>query len=66
MIASVMNWRTGKQIRERYINKLNPEIRVETWTKEEDLIVLEAYQRLGSKWTEISKLLRGRPVQKQL
>ncbi|CAD8077453.1 unnamed protein product [Paramecium sonneborni] len=61
MIASIMNWRTGKQIRERYINKLNPEIRAEPWSKEEDLIVMEAYQQYGSRWTEISKLLKGRP-----
>ncbi|CAD8065839.1 unnamed protein product [Paramecium primaurelia] len=61
MIASIMNWRTGKQIRERFINKLNPEIRAEPWSKEEDLIVMEAYQKYGSRWTEISKLLKGRP-----
>ncbi|CAD8164099.1 unnamed protein product [Paramecium octaurelia] len=61
MIASIMHWRTGKQIRERFINKLNPEIRAEPWSKEEDLIVMEAYQKYGSRWTEISKLLKGRP-----
>ncbi|CAD8073554.1 unnamed protein product [Paramecium primaurelia] len=61
MIASIMHWRTGKQIRERFINKLNPEIRAEPWSKEEDLIVMDAYQKYGSRWTEISKLLKGRP-----
>ncbi|CAK82503.1 unnamed protein product (macronuclear) [Paramecium tetraurelia] len=61
MIASIMHWRTGKQIRERFINKLNPEIRAEPWSKEEDLIVMDAYQKYGSRWTEISKLLNGRP-----
>lgn len=57
-----MHWRTGKQIRERFINKLNPDIRSDPWTKEEDIIVMEAYQKYGSRWTDISKLLSGRPV----
>lgn len=57
-----MHWRTGKQIRERFINQLNPEIKIGEWTQEEDLLILELFKKFGSKWTEISKQLAGRPV----
>ncbi len=53
--------RTGKQIRERYLNKLDPKISREPFTEEEDRIVLEEYKRIGKKWSEISKILHGRP-----
>lgn len=57
LIASIMQGRTGKQIRERYLNKLNPEINNLEWTEAEDLKILELYNEIGSKWTEISKAL---------
>jgi len=54
--------RNGKQCRERWCNHLNPEVRKEEWTGEEDAIILEAHEKMGNKWTEISKLLSGRPA----
>jgi myb proto-oncogene protein len=33
--------KTGKQIRERYINKLDPNIKKYSWTKEEDYILIK-------------------------
>ena len=53
--------RTGKQVRERYLNKLDPKISREPFTEEEDRIILEEYGRIGKKWSEISKILQGRP-----
>ena len=35
--------KTGKQIRERFINKLDPQIKNEEWTDEEDKIILKYY-----------------------
>ena len=56
--------KNGKQIRERFINKLDPRIKNEDWTEEEDRKVLELYSKIGSKWSEISKLIPGRPENK--
>ncbi|CAK92931.1 unnamed protein product (macronuclear) [Paramecium tetraurelia] len=60
-IAKFLPEKTSKQIRERFINKLNPQIKFEPFTEEEDHIILKAYQEIGSKWTKIQDLLVGRP-----
>lgn len=49
-------------MRERFVNKLNPEINKEPFSSEEDLIIVEGFKSFGSKWCKISKLLKGRPV----
>lgn len=56
--------KTGKQIRERFINKLDPKIKKEEWTDEEDRKIIELYCLIGRKWSEISKQLPGRPENK--
>lgn len=53
--------RTGKQVRERYLNKLDPKISKTPWTDYEDQIIIKNYQKIGKKWSEISKKLEGRP-----
>lgn len=60
-IAKEIPGRLGKQIRERYFNHLDPSIKKEPWTKEEDKILLEAQEKLGNKWAKIAKMITGRP-----
>lgn len=59
-IASIMKDRTGKQIRDRYLNNLNPEIREKDWTPEEDKLLLFLYFNWGKKWSKIAASLPGR------
>jgi len=59
-IASVMKGRTGKQIRDRYINSLKPGIRQEAWTPAEDELLIRLYRKIGNKWSKIAHCLKGR------
>ncbi|CAD8189829.1 unnamed protein product [Paramecium octaurelia] len=52
--------RTPKQIRERWMNYLNPELNKEQWLLKEDLIVLNSVVKNGKKWSQISQQLNGR------
>jgi hypothetical protein len=55
-----MEWRTGKQCRERYINQLDPNIKKTPWTPEEDEIILRLHDQLGKKWSKFMDFLPGR------
>lgn len=64
LLSEMLGSKNGKQIRERFINKLDPRIKKEDWSEEEDHKILELYSKIGSKWSEISKYLPGRPENK--
>ncbi|KAG0626496.1 hypothetical protein M758_2G131200 [Ceratodon purpureus] len=60
VIAQNLPGRIGKQCRERWHNHLNPSIKREAWTQQEDLALIHAHQLYGNKWAEIAKFLPGR------
>ncbi|KAI3474807.1 hypothetical protein Pfo_030066 [Paulownia fortunei] len=60
VIAKSLPGRIGKQCRERWHNHLNPHIKKDAWTLEEELILLNAHRIHGNKWAELAKLLPGR------
>ena len=55
-----MTNRTGKQIRDRYLNYLDTNVKKEKFSLEEDKNLRELYLKYGSKWTKISKYIDGR------
>ena len=44
----------------RWHNHLNPEIRKDAWTLDEELALMDAHRAHGNKWAEIAKVLPGR------
>jgi len=59
-LASIMKNRTRKQIRDRYLNALRPDINYAPWTEEEEKLLVELHEALGNKWTLIASKLKGR------
>uniref|UniRef100_A0A7N0U514 Uncharacterized protein n=1 Tax=Kalanchoe fedtschenkoi TaxID=63787 RepID=A0A7N0U514_KALFE len=60
VIAKSLPGRIGKQCRERWHNHLNPYIKKDAWTLEEELALMNAHRLYGNKWAEIAKVLPGR------
>lgn len=60
LIAKSLPGRIGKQCRERWHNHLNPDIKKDAWTLEEELALMKAHRIHGNKWAEIAKVLPGR------
>ncbi|KAG0463362.1 hypothetical protein HPP92_019431 [Vanilla planifolia] len=59
-IAKKFIGRIGKQCRERWHNHLRPDIRKDSWTAEEENMLVEAHKEVGNKWAEIAKRIPGR------
>jgi hypothetical protein len=60
LIASKLPGRIGKQCRERWFNHLDPSIKKDAWTAEDDEIIMAAVSKIGPKWADIAKMLQGR------
>ncbi len=59
-IAKALPGRNGKQCRERWHNQLDPSIKKEAWSEEEDATLIAKQAEFGNKWAEIAKFLPGR------
>ena len=60
VIALFMPNRTPRQCRDRWKNYLNPELRNDPWTPEEDQLLCEKYKLYGSKWGKIAPFFVNR------
>ena len=54
-IAANLPGRIGKQCRERWHNHLNPDIRKDAWTQEEDDVILQAHKTMGNRWSHTQR-----------
>jgi hypothetical protein len=60
MVASGMPGRTGKQCRERWTNRLDPNLNREIWTPQEDAILLYQQKIRGNCWSKFIEFLPRR------
>ena len=59
-VAHQMGDRTSRQVRERWVNYLSPNIRCEPWTEAEDQLLLDKINELGRCWSTIGHFFNGR------
>lgn len=59
-IAKQLKNRTARQCRERYNNYLRPNIINGQWTKEEDALLIDLFNKFGPKWALISQSFKSR------
>jgi hypothetical protein len=59
-ICSLVPTRTGKQCRERWLGQLSPDVSKESWTQEEDAILIQEQAISGNKWAVIAAEMPGR------
>lgn len=59
-ISKILITRNGKQIRDRFINVLDPDIKKGKFTDEEDKLLIRLYLYYGPKWATISKHYNNR------
>jgi hypothetical protein len=60
VLAETMPGRSGKQIRERYRNFLDPMCTKCEWSPLEDAQLIDLHQKWGNKWAKIARSLPGR------
>lgn len=60
VLATMLEGRTGKQIRDRYLNILRPNIKKGDWTPQEDQHILALYYQFGTRWCKICSYVPGR------
>eukprot|EP01017_Pseudomicrothorax_dubius_P026060 TRINITY_DN287_c0_g1_i2.p1 TRINITY_DN287_c0_g1~~TRINITY_DN287_c0_g1_i2.p1 ORF type:complete len:511 (-),score=142.92 TRINITY_DN287_c0_g1_i2:307-1839(-) len=59
-IAEHLPGRIGKQCRERWHNHLNPQIKKNPWTDDEEWLLYLHHKAIGNRWADIAKSLPGR------
>ena len=52
--------RSGKQIRERWFNILNPKINKKKWSEDEERLLFQLYQKFGPKWCSLVQHFENR------
>jgi hypothetical protein len=56
-LANKLPGRIGKQVRDRWVNHLNPAINHLPFSREDDLKLWDAHHTLGKRWVEISSTI---------
>lgn len=59
-VSSFLKDRSPRQVRERYINYLDPDSNTGPWTKEEDLLLISKVDEIGPKWSQIRPFFNKR------
>ncbi|EAY12980.1 Myb-like DNA-binding domain containing protein [Trichomonas vaginalis G3] len=59
-VAAQMGTRNARQCRERWNNYLNPFLRNDPWSPQEDELLISKYKQFGPKWRKIAQFFVNR------
>jgi hypothetical protein len=59
-VANKMEGRSARQCRERWVNYLAPTIRNDSWTEDENRLLVDKINELGHCWAKIGHFFNGR------
>ncbi|KAF9481702.1 hypothetical protein BDN70DRAFT_876021 [Pholiota conissans] len=59
-VASLVQGRTNKACRKRWLHSLQPNVKKSAWTSDEDQLLTELYEQFGPKWSAIARQIDGR------
>ena len=59
-ISQLMETRNPRQCRERWNNYVNPALRTDPWSAEEDMLLDQKFAEFGPRWNKICKFFRNR------
>jgi hypothetical protein len=62
LIASMYEGRTAKDVEDRFVKKLDPNLKKSRFTDEEDEKLIKLHEKYGNQWFEISKNFKNRTV----
>lgn len=58
--AKIITGRSGKQIRERWLNTLNPKLKKGHWDPKEEQALIKLVMKFGPKWSKLVGFFEGR------
>lgn len=61
-IATEMGNRNPRQCRDRWNNYLSPSVRLDKWSQEDDILLMQRVNDIGNSWYTLAKLFPGRSV----
>lgn len=60
VIANKFNYKSPKQCRDRWNNYLKPDFVHKKWSEEEDVLLLQKYNKFGPNWSQIQTFFPNR------
>lgn len=62
LISKKMRNKAPRQCHARFMNYVNPQLNHGDWTKEDEELLLQKFDEIGPKWTNLASFFKNRPA----